>query len=57
MQNLNNINITLLAAVAEIEAYRAKPTKASSARIRKYLGSIKNDVTATRAELVAADKA
>lgn len=57
MDTLTQINTLLLQATAQIEAYTAKPTKAESARIRKTLGTIKNQVTAVRSALVAADKA
>jgi len=57
MNELNEMDILLQAAVAQIAAYAAKPTKAESARIRKSLGEIKKSVTGVRAALVAADKA
>ena len=57
MNELNTIKTELETALAEINAYEAKPTKASSARIRKVLGEIKKQVTGVRAELVDADKA
>jgi hypothetical protein len=57
MNELNKIEDKLTIALEEIKAYNEKPTKASSKRIRLMLGDIKNSVVATRAELVAADKA
>ena len=57
MKELEEIKAALVAAVAEIEAYASKPTKAASARIRKVLVSVKNKVTATRNALLSADKA
>ena len=57
MNGLETIKTQLEITLSEIEAYNEKQTKASSARIRKGLGAIKNQVTAVRAELVAADKA
>jgi len=57
MTELNNIKEQLTTALASIEAYTTKPTKAESGRIRKVLGQIKKDITGVRAELVAADKA
>jgi len=57
MTELNTIKTQLELALAEIEAYATKATKASSGRIRKYLGEVKKLVTPTRAALVAADKA
>ena len=47
----------MTAVVSEIEAYAGKQTKAASARIRKGLVSVKNQVTATRNALLTADKA
>lgn len=57
MNEVQTIKAKLQAALAEIEAFEAKQTKACSARIRKALGDVKNDVTAVRAALIAADKA
>jgi hypothetical protein len=57
MAELKTINTLLENTVAEIAAYTTKPTKASSARIRKNLGEIKKQVTGVRAALVGADKA
>jgi hypothetical protein len=57
MTELNNIKLQLEAALAEINAYETKPTKACSGRIRKCLGEVKKEVTGVRAALVAADKA
>lgn len=57
MTELNTIKQELTTALSQIEAYETKPTKAESGRIRKTLGSIKNQVTGVRAALVAADKA
>jgi len=42
---------------AEIEAYQAKPTKACSARIRKFSLQLGKDGANLRKALVAADKA
>ena len=56
MTKLLNIKAELQAALLEIKAYEEKKTKASSARIRKYLGTIKKSVTGVRAALIAADK-
>ena len=52
-----NIKDQLQAAIDEIVAFEAKPTKASSGRIRSLLGKVKASVPAVRAELIAADKA
>lgn len=57
MEELSTIKTALMAALDQIEAYEAKPTKAASKRIRTELGEIKKQVTAVRAALVAADKA
>ena len=57
MKELEEIKATMIAVVAEIEAYAGKQTKAASARIRKGLVSIKSKVTGTRKALLAADKA
>ena len=57
MIELTEINTLLITATAQINAYGDKPTKAESARIRKTLSTIKNQVTGTRAALIAADKA
>ena len=57
MDTLSTIKQELETALAEINAYAEKPTKASSGRIRKSLGEIKKQVTGVRAALVAADKA
>jgi len=57
MQELNTIKQHLETALAEINSYEQKQTKATSGRIRKSLGEIKKLVTPTRAALVAADKA
>jgi len=57
MTELNNIKEQLTTALAQIEAYEVKTTKAESARIRKTLGEIKKAITGVRAALVAADKA
>jgi len=57
MNELNTIKSQLEDALASIDAYVAKPTKAESGRIRKALGEIKKNVTGVRAALVAADKA
>lgn len=43
--------------LAEVKAYNAKPTKATSKRIRTGLGSIKKQTASIRQELVALDKA
>jgi len=53
---LIQIKTDLEIALTQIEAYENKPTKAESGRIRKTLGSVKNQVTSVRAALVAADK-
>ena len=57
MRELNTIKTELETALAAINAYEAKPTKAESGRIRKSLGEVKKQVTGVRAALVAADKA
>ena len=57
MNEINNMAALLGDALTRINSYNNKPTKAESARIRKVLGEIKNNVTGTRAALVAADKA
>ena len=57
MTELNTIKELLVTATEQITRYENKPTKAESARIRKTLGTIKNQVTGVRAALVAADKA
>jgi hypothetical protein len=57
MTELDNIKTQLETALASIEAYTTKPTKAESARIRKVLGEVKKQVTGVRAALVTADKA
>ena len=57
MDQLIEINVLLNIAAEQIDSYNIKQTKAGSARIRKTLGTIKNQVTAVRAALVAEDKA
>ena len=57
MTELVEIKTYLETAIAQINAYTEKPTKAESGRIRKTLGEIKKQVTGVRAALVAADKA
>ena len=57
MTELTQIKTDLQSALAQIEAYESKPTKAESGRIRKTLGEVKKQVTGVRAALVAADKA
>lgn len=57
MNELDTIYQELIAATNAITAYKEKPTKAESGRIRKTLGEIKKQVTGVRAALVAADKA
>jgi len=57
MNELKQIKDQLATAIAQIEAYEVKQTKAESGRIRKTLGQIKKLVTPTRAALVAEDKA
>lgn len=47
----------LVEALTEIGQFEGRKTKASSARIRKLLGEVKNEVTDVRKELVASDKA
>lgn len=41
----------------ELQAYKAKPTKSCSKRIRLLLGDIKKNTAAYRAYLVGLDKA
>jgi len=41
--------------LTEVQAYNAKPTKATSKRIRMHLGSIKKQTASLRQELVALD--
>jgi len=53
---LNEIKSQLTLVLNQINKYEEKPTKAESARIRKSLSTIKNNVTAVRAELIAVDK-
>jgi len=55
--NLEKIREHLIEVITEIGYFQGKPTKASSGRVRKELGAIKNLVTDVRKELVAADKA
>jgi len=57
MEKLTQIKMDMDIVSGMIENYDNKPTKVMSARIRKVLGSVKNQVTAVRAALVAADKA
>ena len=54
---LEEIRLHLIEVLTEIGYFQGKPTKASSGRIRKELGAIKNLVTDVRKELVTADKA
>lgn len=57
MSELTTIKLQLEEALSQITSYETKQTKATSGRIRKVLGKIKNSVTGVRAALVAADKA
>lgn len=43
--------------IAESEAYEARPTKASSKRLRAHLTNLKRVVTPAKKELLQADKA
>ena len=56
MSKFEEITEYLKEVTQEINYYKYKPTKTSSALIRKELGAIKNLVTEVRRELVAADK-
>ncbi len=56
MNELQTIKADLEAAILQITAYEVKNTKAESARIRKILGAIKNQITSVRAALVAMDR-
>lgn len=56
MIQLTQLKDALSDAIAEIEAYETKQSKAASARVRKLIGNVKNLVTPTRAALVAADR-
>jgi len=53
IEELEELTETL---VVELRVYHAKPTKASSKRIRVALGAIKKHTTELRRQLVDADK-
>ena len=58
MTELLQFRKNLIDAIEAIDTFTdTKKTKAQSARIRKVLGEVKNQVTGVRAALVAADKA
>ena len=57
MNEVIKIKEQLQIALAQIETFENKQTKATSARIRIALGEIKKSVTGTRAALVQTDKA
>lgn len=57
MVNYNNAVENARALLKESEAYAEKPTKAGSARLRKLLNEGKKLVTASKNELLEADKA
>jgi len=56
MTKYNTVIETARALILESEKYAVRPTKASSARIRKMIQSIKNDGTEAKRDLTAADK-
>jgi hypothetical protein len=44
------------ALIAESEAYEAKPTKASSKRLRAHINNIQKSAVAAKKELIEKDK-
>jgi hypothetical protein len=57
MKNLETAIELAEKLIAEKAAYDARPTKASSKRMRDYLNQSKKVATAAKQELIEADKA
>lgn len=56
MQNYNQVIELAKTLVEASEAYANKPTKAESARMRKYINEIKKLATPAKSDLMEADK-
>ena len=56
MQSLKEYKTLLESAIEEISSYELRPTKASSARIRKLSNQIGKDGKFLRKDLIEADK-
>jgi hypothetical protein len=56
MTNYNKVIESAKDLLLEAEKYAVRPTKASSARMRKMIQSIKNAGTEAKKDLMAADK-